>query len=289
MHCTAVEREDDVLIEKLQVKGERIPEIADAAFPRVFTSATTPDQHSGSRMEYTASLVLPGFYRRSKQKSGLGSNGIRPTEPLGGRLLLRLTNRSDYTNEIVVMAADDLTGKVRNFFIAIPPRQNYTAALESILDCDELYIISWQEFDAAYMYQGLGNSDQFTSLPVQPPGLLRERQRAISAYYRERDSTKRFSGNYLFGYFEQAVRGDDGYDMSLHIFWPHHGELLHISYGCGEHNAGLGNTEHERFLSVTGSGFPSLLPSTETEMTIFVVSDMATGAFFQPKLGGSPQ
>jgi hypothetical protein len=107
IQCIAVEQEDNVFIEKFEIKGE-ILDFPGGPLPTVFIggqSAWSPCEG----MEYIASVPLPGqcwhIHKGVGDRLSTLNGLLRPAEEFG--LDLKVTNQSNYDNEIIVMATGD--------------------------------------------------------------------------------------------------------------------------------------------------------------------------------------
>ena len=281
IQCVAVEQEGKVLIEKFEVKGEMLDEFPGGPLPTVFIggqSAWSPCEG----MEYIASVPLPGqcwhIHQGQEDRLSTLSGLLSPVEEFG--LDLKLTNQSQYDNEIVVMATGDTNGQVRNFFVRVPANETYSVCLDPLRDYDDLHLISWQPFDASLEIDDGSSNKELMSITVQAPKLHRYNHQKYTDYCQERFTYKRFSGSYLFGYFERVVAGEHLGEVSLHLFWPNHGEILHARYLCGE------NLEQRSPVMVSPEALetwfgapPTFLPG-EVEPTVYLVSDMSGSSFF---------
>ena len=281
LQCTAIEQEDNVLVEKLEVKGEILEEF-DEPLPSVFINGQ--EIRSSEGLEYTASVALPGqcwHLHRHKDEWLYSCDGmvIPHIEELG--LDLKLVNHSEFDSEIVVMATGDTNGRVRNFFVRIPANETYTVCLDPLRDYDDLHLISWQPFDASLETDN-GTSKESVPITVQSPQQVCDNRGKYVSYCQERYVYKRFSGSYLFGYFEHVIGTERKGEFSLHIFWPNHGEILHTRYQgvVPSRKRPPVRVAPEILANWFGEDAPGY-PAEEEEPTIYLVSDMS-GSDFLP-------
>ncbi|MDJ0841736.1 MAG: hypothetical protein QNK37_34855 [Acidobacteriota bacterium] len=293
LQCTAVEQEDNVLIEKFEVKGEELPDIAGNHFPQVFVNSPGFIEPGGG-MEYTASVTLPGqcWHLRQHRLDNMFTFDGLVSAPAGDiRQELVLTNRADSDNNVVVIATGDACSRVRNLFVTVPAHETYRICLDPLWDYDDLHMISWLPFDAVLEIDtGLAHHDT-VPIRVYEPGVQSAQKQTLAAYCQERSVYKRFSGSYLFGYFERPIFGEHAGDMVLHVFWPNHGELLHTTYLTGQMASSLTGSRISKQMmrDDVSTGKRKQGPYEEPEMKILLVSDMTAESFLptadQPDVG----
>jgi len=233
LQCVAIEQEGSLLVERLAVKGEIMHELAGSPLPEIFVSEPEVLSHHCG-MELVASFPLPGLGWQSHDR---GYTDLLEEEHAGRTtseksFALEIVNRSEHENEIVVMASGEARGKIRLFFVHVKPGMMSRIGLDPLGAYDDLHLISWQAFDAFMVAEGPDLQQERVPIPVRIPGKLTHAGERYASYCQERYTHQRFSGSYLFGYFEKVTRGMNAGSLCLHVFWPNHGQLMHVRYLC---------------------------------------------------------
>ena len=266
------------MIEKLEVKGEAMPEIMGACSSEIFVGDPEVSVPPGG-MEHIASVSLPGqcWHLINRRFSDLPGDVPPIASAAGLRLEIEISNRTDCESEIVIMANSEARNRVRLFIVQVPPDMVYRINLEPLRQYDDLHLVSWQAFDAALVMEHPDDGRQRIPLSVRSPVEGNGCASSYASYCQERYTYKRFSGSYLFGYFEKTLNGREAGMVCLHVLWPNHGELLHVRYLCdaGIEARGAHPLRSLELPEPMRSAFGDL--AEKDEMAVVLISDMEQG------------